>query len=80
MKKIILASIILFGCNHKNKLTTVNTKCVVDSIYEVPRSTIEFDKKYSLVTDCGEYPITTNNLKIKEGDTIVFSKIVKPKK
>jgi hypothetical protein len=81
MIKIILPLAIIFvGCNHKNKFTTVSTKCVVDSVYEVQRSTIEFDKRYTLVTDCGEYPITTNNLRIKKGDTLVFSKIVKAKK
>lgn len=80
MRKIILASIILVSCNQNKRFDVVKTKCVVDSIYEVPRSTIEFDKKYSIVTDCGEYPITSNRLRIKKGDTLIFSKIVKIKK
>ena len=82
MIKIILPLAIIFGgCSYKNdRFTTVRTKCVVDSVYEVQRSTIEFDKRYSIITDCGEYPITTNRLRIKKGDTLIFSKIVKIKK
>jgi hypothetical protein len=71
----ILVIIPIIGCGpNKDKFQVFEKKCVVDSIYEVQRSTIEFDKKYSVITDCGEYPITSNNLRIKKGDTVIFSK------
>jgi len=72
---LILVIIPIIGCGpRKNNFVVLQKKCIVDSIYEVQRSTIEFDKKYSVITDCGEYPITSNNLRIKKGDTIIFSK------
>lgn len=72
---LILIIIPIIGCGpRKNNFEVFQKKCVVDSIYEVQRSTIEFDKKYSVITDCGEYPITSNNLRIKKGDTVIFSK------
>jgi len=76
MKLILFLIVILtIGCGPKSKRFEIyDKKCVVDSIYEVPKSTIEFDKRYSVVTDCGEYPLTTNNLEIKKGDTIIFSR------
>ena len=81
MKMILLLTILIVGCGPKSdRFEIYDKKCVVDSIYEVQRSTIEFDKRYSIITDCGEYPITTNRLRIKKGDTLIFSKIVKIKK
>jgi len=75
MKMIFLLTILIVGCGPKSdRFEIYDKKCVVDSIYEVQRSTIEFDKRYSVVTDCGEYPLTTNNLRIKKGDTIIFSR------
>jgi hypothetical protein len=75
MKMILLLTILIVGCGPKSdRFEIYDKKCVVDSIYEVQRSTIEFDKRYSVVTDCGEYPLTTNNLRIKKGDTIIFSR------
>ena len=75
MKKIlILLTIILLGCEQKGKIYTTSKKCVVDSVYEQPKSTIEIDRRYTIVTECGEYPITTNRLKIKKGDTIIIEK------
>jgi hypothetical protein len=75
MKMILLLTILIVGCGPKSdRFEIYDKKCVVDSIYEVQRSTIEFDKRYSIVTDCGEYPLTTNNLRIKKGDTIIFSR------
>lgn len=76
MKMILLIAIlIIVGCGPKSERFEIyDKKCVVDSIYEVQKSTIEFDKRYSVVTDCGEYPLTTNNLRIKKGDTIIFSR------
>ena len=75
MKMILLVTILIVGCGPKSdRFEIYDKKCVVDSIYEVQRSTIEFDKRYSVVTDCGEYPLTTNNLRIKKGDTIIFSR------
>ena len=75
MKMILLLAILIAGCGPKSdRFEIYDKKCVVDSIYEVQRSTIEFDKRYSVVTDCGEYPLTTNNLRIKKGDTIIFSR------
>ena len=75
MKMIFLLTILIVGCGPKSERFEIyDKKCVVDSIYEVQKSTIEFDKRYSVVTDCGEYPLTTNNLRIKKGDTIIFSR------
>ena len=75
MKMILLLTILIVGCGPKSdRFEIYDKKCVVDSIYEVQRSTIEFDKRYSVVTDCGEYPLTTNKLRIKKGDTIIFSR------
>lgn len=76
MKMILLIAILIIaGCGPKSERFEIyDKKCVVDSIYEVQKSTIEFDKRYSVVTDCGEYPLTTNNLRIKKGDTIIFSR------
>lgn len=75
MKMILLIAILIVGCGPKSESFEIyDKKCVVDSIYEVQKSTIEFDKRYSVVTDCGEYPLTTNNLRIKKGDTIIFSR------
>lgn len=75
MKMLLLLTILIVGCGPKSdRFEIYDKKCVVDSIYEVQRSTIEFDKRYSVVTDCGEYPLTTNNLRIKKGDTIIFSR------
>jgi hypothetical protein len=76
MKKIlILLTIILLGCEQKGKIyKTSSKKCVVDSVYEQPKSIIEIDRRYTIVTECGEYPITTNRLKIKKGDTIIIEK------
>ena len=75
MKMIFILTILIVGCGPKSdRFEIYDKKCVVDSIYEVQRSTIEFDKRYSVVTDCGEYPLTTNNLRIKKGDTIIFSR------
>lgn len=76
MKMILLIAILtIAGCGPKSERFEIyDKKCVVDSIYEVQKSTIEFDKRYSVVTDCGEYPLTTNNLRIKKGDTIIFSR------
>ena len=76
MKIILMLIIVLvIGCGPKrSNFTILEKKCVVDSIYEVQKSTIEFDKRYSIVTDCGEYPLTSNNLKIKKGDTVIFSR------
>ena len=75
MKMILLLTILIVGCGPKSdRFEIYDKKCVVDSIYEVQRSTIEFDKRYSVVTDCGKYPLTTNNLRIKKGDTIIFSR------
>jgi hypothetical protein len=74
MKKIlILLTIILLGCGQEGKMyATSSKKCVVDSIYEQQKSTIEIDRRYTIVTECGEYPITTNRLRIKKGDTIII--------
>jgi hypothetical protein len=74
MRKIILLLvIILLGCGQEGKrYTTLSKKCVVDSVYEQPKSTIEIDRRYTIVTECGEYPITTNRLRIKKGDTIII--------
>lgn len=75
MKMLLLLTILIVGCGPKSdRFEIYDKKCVVDSIYEVQKSTIEFDKRYSVVTDCGEYPLTTNNLRIKKGDTIIFSR------
>jgi hypothetical protein len=75
MKILLLIAILIVGCGPKSKRFEIyDRKCVVDSIYEVQKSTIEFDKRYSVVTDCGEYSLTTNNLQIKKGDTIIFSR------
>jgi hypothetical protein len=64
---LILMIIPIVGCGpNKDKFQVFEKKCVVDSIYEVQKSTIEFDKRYSIVTDCGEYPIRTNNLRVKK--------------
>lgn len=71
---LLFLTILIIGCGpKKDKLRMIEKKCVVDSIYEVQKSTIEFDKRYSVVTECGEYHLTTNNLRIKKGDTVIFS-------
>ena len=74
MRKIILLLvIILLGCGQEGKMyATSSKKCVVDSVYEQPKSTIEIDRRYTIVTDCGEYPISTNHIRIKKGDTIII--------
>lgn len=73
IRTIFILAIVLAGCGQKSKrLETVNKKCVVDSVYEQVKSTIEIDKRYTIVTDCGEYPISANRLRIKKGDTIII--------
>lgn len=69
---ILLLSITLFGCVQKHKLKSVDKKCIVDSVYEVERSTLDINKRYSVLTDCGE-SITTK-IRLKKGDTLLFIK------
>lgn len=74
MKKIAIVLIVLLAtaCGRKQKRVQYSKECVVDSIYQLQRSTIEFDKKFVIVTDCGSTTLTTENPRIKKGDTIIL--------
>lgn len=69
---LLLLSITLFGCVQKHKLKSVYKNCIVDSVYEVERSTLDIDKRYSVLTDCGEF--ITTKIRLKKGDTLLFIK------
>ena len=78
MKKIIKLLILLItlaSCNNKsNDVGTLYHKCVIKNIEEIKRSSIEFEKKYIIDTDCGKC-ITQTNQNLKVGDTIIIRKI-----
>jgi hypothetical protein len=75
---IILITLLFIGCGQKqNDYIFVTKQCVVDSIYEQQRSTIEVDRKYWLVTDCGKISIQSDKLRLNKGDTIMLSGVKK---
>ena len=77
MKKIYirLIALIVTACDQRYKETVYRKECVVDSIYQMQRSTIEVDKKFVIVTDCGSTTLTTENPRMKKGDTIIMMEV-----
>jgi hypothetical protein len=73
-----LIAIAFVGCSQKrNDYVFVAKQCVVDSVYEQQRSTIEVDRKYWLVTDCGNISILSDPLRLSKGDTIMMCGVKK---
>lgn len=74
MKKIIyiLLLTILTSCYQHRKPSLDKVEyCIVDSVYEKEKSTIDIDDKYVLVTKYGKI---TSREKLKNGDTIKIYK------
>ena len=77
MKKILFAlmALVFIGCGEKRGGFVFAAKsCVIDTVYEQQRSTIEFDRKYWVVTDCGKFSVMSG-FRLNKGDTVVLSVI-----
>ena len=69
MKKIIvLAAIALASCNNVEKETMT---CRVKEVQRTQKSTLDFDQRYVIVTDCG-WAASTKKRGLKVGDTVSF--------
>ena len=67
-KTIVLAAIALASCNNVKKETIT---CRIKEVKSTQTSTLDFDPRYVIVTDCG-WAASTKRRGLKVGDTVSF--------
>ena len=67
-KTIVLAAIALASCNNVKKETIT---CRIKEVKSTQQSTLDFEPRYVIVTDCG-WTASTKRRGLKVGDTVSF--------